>query len=520
MSAARPVGRARAPWHRRLAAALALGCAAAGAAPAEADTPPPAFAALHAVARGPAAPLADGWREHHARAATEPGYACRHPLHARWFADRGLLADRAPCPAGVPFAVPHAEHGSALRWVDPAQVRAVHLLFGGRGDGWASRFGHVALRLVVCPRAAASERECDENLREHLVLGFVAVVDGLEIDPLRGLAGGYTATLAAQDFMQAYREYAIHEFREIRSLPLALPPARVQQLVRELGEVHWQYADEYRFLTNNCATMLRNALRVLVPELAADLAEPTDEADAVVRPDLLYERLRGAATTAGARLADEAQAERDGLYFSSTRPFFEQAADALLLAMREPWFVRFEQYAALPAPQRLARWQADAPLQRQLGANARLQQAQMMLEQWTVVQTARALMTQAALYFDDPRLAARLQDAEAVPDAGLRALIADCLLQPMQRLRSRAPRHAGVPQPGDAPALGGGPLVPAQCQAALPRQALADTLARLHPAGRERWQQVVRAAEELAAGIDNVAWLRARGAPVQLSASR
>lgn len=500
------------PAARAALAALLLGPLLAIAAAAGDDTPPAGFAAVHAVARGPAAPVDAAWAEHRARAVGEAGYACRHPLHARWFAQQGLAVDAGPCPGGVPFVVPSAEHGSELRWVEPERVRAVHLLFGGRGDGWASRFGHVALRLVVCPQAAAGDRECDENLREHLVLGFVAAVDGLEIDALRGLAGGYTATLAAQEFMQAYREYAIHEFREIHSLPLALPAARVAALVRELAELHWQYTDDYRFLTNNCATMLRNALRVLVPELADDLAEAADEPDAVVRPDLLYARLRASRHTAGARLADLAQAERDGLYFSSTRPFFEQAADELLLAMREPWFLRFEQYAALPAPQRRARWQADRPLQQRLASAGRVQQAQMMLEQWTVVQTARALMTRTALYFDDPVLAERLQDAAAVPEPALRTLVTECLLQPLQRLRSRAPRHAGVPQPGEAPAVAAGPLVPPHCGAELRRQPLATLLDRVHPAGRERWERVVFAAEELAAGIDNVAWLRAQAA--------
>lgn len=499
--------------RRRLAAgllaagALALPAAAADA-PADDPRPDAAFAAVHAVASGHGVDGASAFAAQLAAFRADAQHACRHPLYARYFRARLGTPAPAPCDAPVPFLLTGddasddaATDGTRLLQLDPRRVAAVHLLFGGAGDGWASRFGHVALRLVVCPHVGATPRRCDENLQEHVVLGFVASVDSVDIDPLRGMFGGYKAQLVASPFMSVYRDYAINEFREVYSLPLRLAADRLPQVLRELGEVHWQFADDYRFLTNNCATMLQSALRVIAPEVLAPLH------GAFARPDRLFESLRASVAADGRVLDDLAQAERDGFYFSSTRPFFERAAEELLLAMAEPWFLGFADYAQRDAGGRRAAWQADAALQSRLARERHLHDAQLMLEEWQAMQAGRRLLSQAARYFEEAELPARLAAPPAPLAPDVAALLARCVVDPIERLRQPAPRHAGIPPAPQALPLRGKTL-PDECARDLDGPQVLAALAQLHPQGQARWDEVVHAARELHASVDNVLWLK------------
>jgi Domain of unknown function (DUF4105) len=489
------------------AAALCAGPALA-AADGEAAQPDAAFAALHAVAHGGEGDPAEAFAHQLAAHRGDPQHACRHPLYARYFQARFGTTATAVCQDTVPLLLSGVDgdagspgDGTRLLHLDPQRVAAVHLLFGGAGEGWASRFGHVALRLVVCPHAGATPRQCDENLQEHVVLGFMASVDGLDIDPVRGLFGGYPAQLTASPFMSVYRDYAINEFREVYSLPLRLAPARVPQVLRELAEVHWQFSAGYAFFTNNCATMLQNALRVIAPEVMA----PVDGLFA--RPDRLFERLRGSAVADGRVLDDLEQAERDGHYFSSTRAFFERAAEELLLSMQAPWFLGFGDYAALGAEHRRAAWSADPALVARLARERHLHDAQLMLEEWQALQAGRQMLSHAARYFDEADLPARLAEQRERVDPRVAAVLERCLVVPVQRLLQPLPRHDGIPAAPEALPQRGPPM-PDACAQEIDGPQLLPVLAMLHPQGRERWEAVQLAARELHASVDNVLWLK------------
>jgi Domain of unknown function (DUF4105) len=462
------------------------------------------FAAAHAVASGPATSDASAYARYLAQYLTSTGFSCRHPVYARYFQARYGAAPAEPaCERRLPFLAVDRDAGMAVRWLDLDRVRGIELLFGGQGQAWASRFGHVALRVVVCPKVTSTTRQCDENLAEHLVLGYLAGVDTLDIDALRGMFGGYPATLNANAFMNVYREYAINEFREIYSLPLQLAATRQRQVLRELSEVHWQYVDQYWFATNNCATMLQQALRVMAPELfAADAPGPR------ARPDQFFDDLRRSSAVDRAALADLAQAERDGHYFSSTRPFFDLATTELRRAMSAPWFSTMDEYLGVPAASRHAASQADAPLLARLATDQHLREAQLMLEELGVMRISRRLMSQAAHYFDDPELLGQLQAHQPEIDPALYALMQRCIVEPIRRMKEPTPRRAGIPAPGEA-LPGAQASFPATCGLTLQAPAIVQLLAHLHPGGQAAWGEVVASAHELNSSIDTVGWIKA-----------
>lgn len=200
---------------------------------------------------------------------TLPDFVCQQPVYGRYFQGRyGASPVAKPCPEEVPFSVLTQDEGAQIVWLDPRRVKSIHLLFAGKSRSMASRFGHVALRLVVCPEGKATEADCDSNLFEHVVLGFRAHIDELSLDTLKALSGDYKTYLFANRFMDVYQEYAIDEFREIYSLPLRMDDAQRETMVRELAEIHWSYAGSYNFFTRNCATILQKALRATWRELA------------------------------------------------------------------------------------------------------------------------------------------------------------------------------------------------------------------------------------------------------------
>lgn len=294
---------------------------------------------------------------------TEPGYACRRPLTARVLETLWQLPPAAAaCPATVPFLLADGEGRPELRQVDPARVAAVHLLFAGAAGQGMSSFGHVSLRLVVCaPARAQVDARCDEDLDEHLAIGFRAAVDEFKLSLRKGITGGYPLRLFAEPFMTLYDTYTVREFRPLTSLPLRLDAAQRELLVRSLAEVHWAYGTDYRFFTHNCASELSWLLRV-VGQVAG--ARPPWLDGANVRPDRLFARARRSPAFDNAVLADLRQAEHDGFYFPGSGPYLQLALDTVARRAEAAGSVLpahdFESFSALDAATRRRLFHAAA----------------------------------------------------------------------------------------------------------------------------------------------------------------
>jgi Domain of unknown function (DUF4105) len=437
----------------------------------------------------------------------DPTFDCIHPLIARHFAqERPDARPAAACTGKLPFAVRNREGHRALRWVDPATVRGIHLLFSGRGEAWASRFGHVSLRLVVCPGLTSSAAACDENLQAHLVLGFLATVDTVAIDPLRGMLGGYAAHLHAMPFMDAYREYTIDEFRDLYALPLRLDAARLRQIVSELSEIHWQFADEYRFLNNNCATMLQTAMRMVMPELFQGASAPGYS----WRPDSFFEDMRQSHMAVSEALDDLAQAERQGHFFASTRGIFEQAAHMVTQAIQWPGGADLQGYLAAPSSVRLAAWRADPLHAQRLRQERRLREAQLMLEELAAVRAAQRAWANAVNYLTRPGLQAALEARRAQMNPLQSDVLTRCVLEPMARLRSAPVRHDGIPAAGVmVQATARADWMGPGCADELGGTDFTQLLAQVDPEGQVAWQAVLSETREIAAVVNNVIWVKA-----------
>jgi len=333
---------------------------------------------------------------------TQPDYACRRPLTSRVLETLWQLSPRAGCAEGVPFLVDLDDGSRAVRRIDPSRVAAIHLLFAGPSGRSFSRFGHAGLRLVVCaPGHQPDGAACDIDLQEHLSLGFRAAIDELDLSIWKGIFGGYPVRLYAGPFMAAYREYTIDEFRSLASLPMHLSATQRELLVRALGEVHWSYQNDYRFLTQNCASELSWLLRVVS---AVTGAEPAWLAEGNVRPDRLYARALKSEAFDAAALADERQAERDGFWFPSSRAYYELALATLGERLHARGAVNpakdWDAFRVLDAATR--RQQLYAPA---LAADAdattldRAAQAALVLEAWTERRQRRELLSALSRYY-------------------------------------------------------------------------------------------------------------------------
>lgn len=458
----------------------------------------PSFAAVSVAVTGDTRSSADEYRRARQGYQTDPRYACSQPLYAAWFRGQGRTgATPLPCANRVPFAVQTPDEGIRVVWLDPARVSAVHLLFAGSSPSPASRFGHVALRLVVCPASAPDPQACDSNLSEHLVLGFQAHVDDFTLDLLKALGGEYQARLFASRFLDTYEQYAIGEFRELHSLPLRLSAPQRQQLVRDLAQIHWRFAGSYDFFTRNCATLLQQALRVSWDDYAGDRAL----ADGFLRPDRLFAALRDSPLADGARLASPEQAERDGYYFSSTRSFYEQALAQLRQHLPGPGLDSLQAYTGIAPHARRAAFDDPDYVQR-LKAAPRTLQAQLMLEEYALFSSQRLLSGYAADYL-------RRQDFASwagALDATHAAVFNDCLVQPLRQRIGPPRRASGIPAEDDR--FSEIPVAAEHCGTERSRLLLAEAMAAVSDDGSEAWQHLTSLARYRADTLDNILYLR------------
>lgn len=433
---------------------------------------------------------------------TQPDFDCRQPLYGRYFQRRYSAATGVSrCRDQVPFSVISRHDAAGVVWLDPKRVSSIHLLFAGKSQSMASRFGHLALRLVVCPEGKTSAAQCDTNLFEHLVLGYQAHIDELSLDTLKALTGDYKAYLFANRFMDVYQEYAIGEFREIYSLPLRLDDGQRELLVRELSELHWSFAGSYNFFTRNCATLLQNALRASWPEFAASDTLSSNFS----RPDNLFEAIKSSSLTESERLASLEVAEREGYYFSSTRGFYQDALIEVRAQMKLPEFSDIDGYLGINPIKRRADRAADPQFLARLAADRHLLEAQIMLEEYALLRGERLLMIEGAKYLEQQDFAGRSDSIRAQLDAEHAKIFDECLLGPFKQYTNPIRRVSGIPDKSHLPAI---PSPTSHCQSRQSSQLLHETIGMIQDAKSEQWQQLLAASHYLSECVTNINLLK------------
>ncbi|HET8731423.1 MAG TPA: DUF4105 domain-containing protein [Moraxellaceae bacterium] len=431
--------------------------------------------------------------------ATQPDYACRHPLYAHYLERRYAAEQKpeVPCPAALPLLVLDRYENPQVVWLDPGRVKAIHLLFAGNSGEAASRFGHVALRLVVCPEGDTSPEACDTNLFEHLVLGFQAQIDEFSLDIVKALTGGYRAYLFANRFMDVYEQYAIGEFRDVYSLPLRLDEGQREFMLRALADIHWRYAGDYSFFTRNCATLLQQALRASWPPYAAD----KKLADNFLRPDRFFDALRASPLADGEKLASLQTAEHDGYYFPSTQAFYRQALQVVNAAMKTPAYADLEGYLLTDPVIRRHNRNTDPRFLQRLAADRHLREAQIMLEEVAILRGERRLLQAGALYLARQDFTRRADRLLARLDAEHALAFNDCLLLPIRQISSPLRRLDGIPA---TPDIDGLPAFGTACTSARQKDLLREAVATIGDTESEQWKQLDRASTYLSTSIDNL----------------
>jgi len=194
-----------------------------------------------------------------ARANTEPDFACRFPIRARALFDAGLVTER-----------PAIERdGGCPRfeaWATPERVGSVELVFAS--PSWsspASSAGHIFLRIRHAPDGPFVAASGERTLGHGVDLSEDGAEDNYVV---RGLTGGYRATLLEASAYDRFLEYGAQEQRDLLVYALRLTPRERRYLLAELWRQHDAgLSVRYYFLSINCARITWDALRAALPDL-------------------------------------------------------------------------------------------------------------------------------------------------------------------------------------------------------------------------------------------------------------
>lgn len=171
----------------------------------------------------------------------------------------GLLAAR-----GVEVAVPGGACPAFERWARPTQLSHLEVLFVAATTRPESMFGHMMLRPVFRPGPDAVEAP-----------GFGTVVQlSAWVDPRHGpleylwhgLTGGYSTVVTASPTFLALGPVLAREQRSVRRFRLQLPPEANLRLMERVWELERRGFFQYRFFTDNCATVLLRLVNVALDD--------------------------------------------------------------------------------------------------------------------------------------------------------------------------------------------------------------------------------------------------------------
>lgn len=446
---------------------------------------------------------------------TDPLFSCRRPAQDRYFRTRYHLPPAAvTCNSQLPFLVFQRYGYPELQYLDSERVAEIRLLFGGTGTSLASRFGHVALHLVVCPEGKRDATSCNSNLFEHLVLGFMAHIDEFELSSLKALLGDYRAYLFASRFIDVYQDYAIHEFREVYSLPLKLNKSEKHQLLTDFTQIHWEFSGNYHFFSNNCASLLYRALVTSLPAIR----QAPGLHDGFVRPDRLFEAFRKSSITEGSLLEPRGRAEQNGYYFSSTEPYYQKAFTAIKGTRTHYPFRSLAAYLDCSSICRRQVWLSDPQFFEQLQKDPYLMGAQQLLEELALVRSERHFFAQGSRYLQNLNIIPRKQELLGKLSQEQSAVFQECLLAPLAKHLEPIPRRVGIPEQLLEKRE---PVSQSRaCQTPEQKKILTDILRLLEDGTQTEWKKLIAASEEVEATLQNLRALKELHAPYRSITTR
>lgn len=435
---------------------------------------------------------------------TEKDFACRHPIYASYFARRYQAhVSYDDCHEPVPFYLFDSNQGGQLVSIDPQQVREVHLVFASEGEGIASSFGHVSVRLLVCPDMSSSLEACQRNLFNHVFLGYVARIDGFSMNLLKGFFGGYDAHLFGSTFREVFRANTLLADRDLYSLPLNLSAQQVEQVVRDLSEIHWSYRGNYRFITANCATLLQDLLNK-----ALQLEGQSDAELNYLRPDSLFNTLKSSPFTRGEVLASLEKAESQGYFFPRNRMYYQQALIALADVIDSYPYENLEQYDQTRAAQRMYDVLVSDSVYATLANNDYLLEAQLLLEERQLVFLRFELFRKVIDIVIELQLIDVMQaQLQALPNSLDKQLLQHCYVQPLLQIQMLVPRFDGIPDIGALADFQSN--TDWQCGSQQAQQKIFNMMASAVPDDHQQMKELKVLEQELVQTLDNIETLEA-----------
>jgi hypothetical protein len=375
---------------------------------------------------------------------TDENFNCRFPGYAQYFSSRFEVEGHKSCSEAVPFRTVAGDKQEVV-WINPNNVSEVHLVLAGKGKTFASRFGHIGLRLIVCPEGGPKNSEsCDLNVQQHLVLSYRAHIDDFQISNLKGLMGSYDAYLFAHDFIDTYRQYAIGEFREIKSAPLNVSAAERVSLIRAMSQVHWGFSGQYKFFTNNCANLMQRALSTLIPRFkVGDLAEE------FWRPDRYFAGIMATDFVNSELLDNLSTAEEGGYYFPSTRPIYEEAFQNLSKLEENFPYASIDEYLKTHPRRKALQLTRSESYKDALIADPRLLESQVLLDGLSLLETERRLLGAFANFIDRSEIQKMESQMKNLLSPAAYERTKQCLITPIMRaLKPVGQASSGIPVNG------------------------------------------------------------------------
>jgi len=245
----------------------------------------------------------------------DPEYSCRRPSLYDFFARHfdWAPANRIACASEYTFVDAGLNpERPALGSLNAARIYQVHYFLAEPGDGWASRWGHSMLRVVVCAPGRELGPDCLLDLDHHLVLSFQPVVGNAQVSIWGGLTGGYPVRLFLLPLREVVKNYTKFQLRSLQSFPLILSRDEQLGLIQRAIELHWSYDGAYYFLGNNC---VMETLKLLRSGTDRHVFREIES----VTPSGLLSLLKANGLVDDSLLAGLPQAQQYGYFFESYR---------------------------------------------------------------------------------------------------------------------------------------------------------------------------------------------------------
>lgn len=192
--------------------------------------------------------------------------ACRYPGTYEGLRQRGSVEGRPIeelCPT-----LPIFDRSYRAMKVPLNRIAGFDYVIAGRGEDFASRWGHAMVRLRFCAPAEKPDAPCKEEPYSSLMSGYAAFSDEGSYNPLKGLSGGYPTIVTFEMDEIAKDRYANDELRDVEYHPVHASREQNILLAAFLVEAYWNHRSNYSFLTNNCASEIVKLLKKTFPDIA------------------------------------------------------------------------------------------------------------------------------------------------------------------------------------------------------------------------------------------------------------